>query len=534
MKKIILLFLIISLALFLRLYKVTSIPVSLSWDEAAVGYNAYSILKTGKDEWGKTLPLVFKSFGDYKSPLFVYLLVPFVYLFGLTEFAVRFPAAVLGTITVLFTYLLTKNILNLKKFKKNSDSISLLAALLMAVSPWHLRFSRVGFEPVIALFFQTLALLCFFKAFKNKKYLYISAISFAASTYTYHVAKFYLPILILGLLLVFRKKIFENIKHYILCTLILLILTLPNFLLTFSEEGTSRGSGTLITNDAENINITNELYAKDLNQGRRFLGINNHNKVFIARTFLENYIKHFSPRFLFFGDTSLNWRLNLKNVGMMYYIDLPFLLIGIFLFVKEKKLFQLFILYWFFTSPVISSMTIESPHSLRSLNILPAPIILASYGLIYVLKKARFKKLIVSTVILVYIFNFAYFQYFYFQLYPVISDIDWQYPIKKVLNYAFEQESHYDKIIITDTQTYIYYLFYKKYDPLAYQTVPDQDKRKRIGQYEFKKIDWQADIMAGRKTLVVSQAANMNNQAKPEKVFYYMNGEPAFFAYEFE
>lgn len=530
--KILLLFIIISLAFFLRIYKVTTIPISLSWDEAAVGYNAYSILKTGKDEWGKAFPLAFKSFGDYKSPLFIYLLVPFIYLFGLTEFAVRFPSVIFGTLTVFLTYLLVKTILNLGVKTKKSDLISLTAALLMAISPWHIRFSRVGFEVTIAVFFQTLALFCFFKAFKNKKYLLISSASFAAATYSYHVTKFYLPILLFGIFLIYWKRILKNIKYYLLFTVVLLILTLPNIMLTFSEEGISRGSGTLIVNDAENINKTNELYTKDLIEGRRLLGINNNNKIFILRTFIENYLKHFSPRFLFFGDINVNWRLNLKNIGMMYYIDLPFLLIGLFLFFREKKPYQLFILYWFLTSPLISSLTIESPHSLRSLNILPAPIILTSYGLIYAFKRLRLKKFAFSLIILVYVFNFFYFQYFYFRLYPVISEFDWQYPIKKVLNYTFTKEDEFEKIVIADSQTYIYYLFYKNYDPLKYQAVSDQDKKEKIDQYVFKKINWQTDADTGKKTLIISQATNVYNKAKVNKIFYYQRGEPAFIAYE--
>src|SRR4030042_6821920 len=90
-----LLILISLVALVLRLWKLGSIPPSLNWDEAAFGYNAYSILKTARDEYGNFLPL---------APIYVYLAVPSVALFGLTEFAVRFPAALFGALSVFLIY----------------------------------------------------------------------------------------------------------------------------------------------------------------------------------------------------------------------------------------------------------------------------------------------------------------------------------------------------------------------------------------------------------------------------------------------
>ncbi|MBI2599051.1 glycosyltransferase family 39 protein [Candidatus Curtissbacteria bacterium] len=102
---------IILLAAILRFYKLGSTPPSLYWDEASLGYNAYSILKTGRDEHGKFLPTTnFAAFGDYKPPGYIYTTVPSIAIFGLTEFAIRFPSALFGTLTVLLTYLLAKKL----------------------------------------------------------------------------------------------------------------------------------------------------------------------------------------------------------------------------------------------------------------------------------------------------------------------------------------------------------------------------------------------------------------------------------------
>ena len=101
---------VILLAAVLRFYQLGQNPPSLDWDETAHGYNAYSILKTGRDEYGYKFPLYFRSFDDYKPPIYTYLVVPAVAIFGLNDFAVRFPSAFLGVLAVLFTYLMVKEL----------------------------------------------------------------------------------------------------------------------------------------------------------------------------------------------------------------------------------------------------------------------------------------------------------------------------------------------------------------------------------------------------------------------------------------
>ena len=127
------------LALFLRFYKLGIIPSGLDWDEVSNAYNAYSILKTGHDEYNNFLPLYNRSFDDYKPPLYMYLEVPSVAIFGLTPFAARVPSALLGSLSTIVIYLLIKRLFN-------KENLALVAMALAAISPWQLQFSRVGFE----------------------------------------------------------------------------------------------------------------------------------------------------------------------------------------------------------------------------------------------------------------------------------------------------------------------------------------------------------------------------------------------------
>src|ERR1700690_4642339 len=109
-RKWILIVFVLLIALFLRVYHISSNPPGLTPDEAALGYNAYSILKTGKDEYGTVLPVIFKSFGDYKPGLYIYLDVPFVALGGLNETTTRLPSVIAGVVTVFLVYLVTKEL----------------------------------------------------------------------------------------------------------------------------------------------------------------------------------------------------------------------------------------------------------------------------------------------------------------------------------------------------------------------------------------------------------------------------------------
>src|SRR3990167_6882179 len=140
------LLLIIVLGAGLRLFWLDKSPPSLNWDEAALGYNAFSILKTGKDEFAKKLPLSLRSFDDFKPAIYSYTAIPFIKYLGLNTTSVRLPSIISGTIIVLLAYLFARH------FFKN-HKVALLASFLVAIEPWSVHFSRVAFEANLALMF---------------------------------------------------------------------------------------------------------------------------------------------------------------------------------------------------------------------------------------------------------------------------------------------------------------------------------------------------------------------------------------------
>lgn len=141
----ILLLLIFLIGSFLRFYRLSSIPDSIDGDEAAFGYYAYSLEKEKTDEYGNKYPLYFESIGDYKYPVYAYLSILPVKLFGLNEFSSRFLSAFSGSLTIVLLFLITSLIYE-------SKNITILSSFLLAISPWHIIFSRGAFESNLGLF----------------------------------------------------------------------------------------------------------------------------------------------------------------------------------------------------------------------------------------------------------------------------------------------------------------------------------------------------------------------------------------------
>ncbi|MEK7119214.1 MAG: glycosyltransferase family 39 protein, partial [Patescibacteria group bacterium] len=189
-KTTVLLFIIFILGSFLRFYTLGEVPVGLHRDEAFLGYNAYSLLKTGKDMNGIALPLHLKSF-LYSPAGYSYASIPFIAAFGLNAFSVRFASALFGTLTILLTYFLVRELF---KSSRLTSYISLLTSLLLAVSPWHLNLSRTATENTLAVFFITLGTLLYLLWHRNQRFIMLLAsfVSFAISLFIYQAPRAFL------------------------------------------------------------------------------------------------------------------------------------------------------------------------------------------------------------------------------------------------------------------------------------------------------------------------------------------------------
>ena len=187
--KQLLLGLILALSVFLRLWRIDEVPVSLFGDELDVGYHAYSILKTGRDYYGNFMPLHFHSLAEWRTPLYIYSCVPTVAVFGISPLGVRFPAAIFGVAGVAMMYFLVRKLFG-------DERLSVLAAGLMAVSPWSIQYSRAGFEVTELLFFLLAGMYMFLVGMEKGKWLWVASVFLAFTPWIYSSAKLFTPIFI--------------------------------------------------------------------------------------------------------------------------------------------------------------------------------------------------------------------------------------------------------------------------------------------------------------------------------------------------
>ncbi|KKS98637.1 MAG: PMT family glycosyltransferase, 4-amino-4-deoxy-L-arabinose transferase [Candidatus Gottesmanbacteria bacterium GW2011_GWA2_43_14] len=514
---------VLLLAFCLRFYALGSNPPALDWDEAALGYNAYSLLKTGRDEYAIRFPLSIKSFNDYKPPLYTYISILPVAAFGLNEFSVRFTSAFFGLLTVAAVYLLLRRL-----FRHQSAKLDLLAALFLAVSPWHLQFSRVAFEANLALFFLIWGIFLLTASNRRLKFYLFSAVSLALSMYAYHSPRLIVPLLLAGILWIYRSKFRDNLKQTAVFLVVFLLSVLP-IAVQLQKSTSARFSSVSVVNPDEKLGESIKDIEFDQEKGIPLGRLFHNRRLVYFREILGGYLDHFNFDFLFLtGDPP--GRHHASGMGMLYLWELPFILAGIFLVIarlKEKKSWQLFA-WWFLAAPVASALTSGTPHAVRALFYLPLYQILSATGLLNLRKSFRF------LVIPLFTFSFFYYLHLYYVITPFEYSDWWQYGYKESILTARQIEDRVDKVVVTYRydQPYIFYLFYNLIDPGQYQEISRNLEIKRservIGKYEFRNIDWSKDKEL-TKTLFVSAPGEIpEDDGELIKEINFLNGQPAF------
>jgi len=456
-KEVLILVLIIGVAAFLRLFQLGKIPFELFGDEVDMGYQAYSILQTGKSYTGQFLPLYFHSFSEFRTPVFIYTLIPFIKIFGLNEIGVRFSAAFFGILDVLLTYLLIR--------KLKDKKLAVIAALVIAIVPWHIQFSRIGYEATLlqALFLS--GTIFFLAGLKNKKFLVVSVILFALTPYTYSTANIFSPLLVASLVFIFRKELFSvNLRWLIFPLLIAFIILLPLGRDIIGGQATGRFSAISILSDQK---IVDSVTTKriDGNFERLF-----HNKpLAFGDVFIANYLTTFSPQFLFLsGDP--NPRHSVGEMGELYLVFLPFLLVGIFYAIRQKGKGNLLFLFWLVLSPIPSALTQEGgSHAVRLFLMLPPLVYFTSFGIYQVLelRNKLLRNFLFTAFLLVLITNIAFYLHQYYVHYPQEAWRYWQYGYKEPAQYVAQNQQNYKEILINNKKdpSLSKFLFWAKVDP---------------------------------------------------------------------
>jgi 4-amino-4-deoxy-L-arabinose transferase-like glycosyltransferase len=566
-KTTLILLLIIGFSLFLRIYKISVIPVSLFGDEMDVGYHAYSILKTGKDYQGNFMPIHFHSLAEWRTPLYLYAAVPTVKLFGITSLGVRLPAVIFGVLGIWGMYLLVNEIIK-------NNKIALISSLILAISPWHLQYSRAGFEVTMLLTFLIFGLYFFFRSLANDgKNLWLSVLFITLMPWVYSTSKLFSPLLILFLFVVYRKDIVHfNVKSLFASIVTGLVIGIPISYSTIFGGGAERAAYTSVFTDPTVTSEIGTLRLRDLMmRGDLILGSSPsfsdrlfHNKISEwSRVIGRNYFQSFSSDFLFItGDPNL--RHSPQGIGQFFKADAFILILGVILFFTNKLDLRLkvFILFWLIVGALPAELTRDGGnHATRLILILPPLVFLMSYGLVetYQRLNVKWRPVFLFLYSIILLTNIVFYFHNYYIHYPWDSERWWHYGFKESINEIKNVENNYDRVIISMSgePAWIFFAGSYEYPPDKWQKeypigndiyLEGFGKISHTGKFYFgsfnlpgksiydlpKYIDSKTLYLAVAKE--VGQNLILNPESVPSglrliKAISYPSGEPAFYLF---
>lgn len=551
-RSLFILFVIVTIGFLLRFILLGVVPPSPNWDEVALGYNAYSIFETGRDEYGEYLPFVLRSFDDYKPPLYTYLVIPSYLLFGLTTFAVRFPSMLFGTIAIVATYFLILELFRGKEVKVYkrvipNSVLALLSSFLLAISPWHIQFSRIAFESNVGVTFNILGVLFFLLGLRKHWYLLLSAFFFGINPSMYQSDKVFTPLLVLSLVLINFKALFSLPKKVLvsaICVGIIALFPMIHFHLT-DPQALARAEGVSVFSDQTAfLKGTVTKLEVDRERGDVLGLILDNRRIEYAKAIVSGYIAHFDLNWLFIhGDLP---RHHAPNMGLLYLFELPFLLVGIYtlIFSSFAKRTKLMIFAWFLLAPVPAMITSGVPHAVRTLNFLPMFQIFSGLGILvafFYFESLKKTKAIYVTRIVVYslvsisiLFNVLFYLNQYFVQLNRETSKEWLYGYKDTVSFVSQVESEYTKIVVSNQppldQSYMFFLFYLKYPPAVYQKESIDAsggfrENHSFGKYEFRPIT--QDEVQSEKTLYIGRPSDFSDSVSALYEGNYLDGSPA-------
>lgn len=480
-----------------RFLFLSNVPLSVYWDEASIGYNAYSVLLTGADETGEVLPLHFRAFGEFKLPVYVYSTIPFIKLFGLNALAVRIPAVIFSALAIYLVYILTKRF-------TNRESIAMLAAFLFSIQKWFFIFSRTGYEATAGVFLFLLFIYLTHKALFKISYFPLAILALIGAAYAYNSFRLLAFIIVIPLVVyfIFRKnRARYNVFHVCLGTVLFALSLVPIYKLYTQDTGLARFA--------------------QVQSGENFV---------VATT--KAYFSHFSPSYLFFSGDS-NLRSNV-GYGELYKIEFVFIVLGLIYIYKKKSWSTTLPLIFLLLAILPAAITKEYPHALRSIGAAPFFAIISAYG-VYEMGRSLQKNMrmaFYALTVFLFLLSFENYVIKFFTEYPKEAAAHWQYAYRQVFEGYKGEFVRYNKVVVApdDAQPYIFALFYTGYDPSRYReevvyNPPSNwgfSKVERFGKFEFMEMHEYA-----KGTLVFSKKSTVMGKG-PNDVLLYPDGSFAF------
>ena len=559
---------IIILAVVLRFFQLGNVPPSPYWEEVALGYDAFSILKTGRDHHGHWFPLVaFESFGDWKPGFYIYSIVPSIFLFGLNTFSIRLPSALAGVSTVVGTGILAQQLFSTRKISdqrldKSQRWLPIVIMLITAIEPWGILFSRGAWETNLATALILWAIICVFAQSQRAqnaripRYLIISSLLTAFAMYTYHAARISAPLMVFAAFVFtendqaksWKNRIQRNIrlKRLLIPAVTICLLVFPLVSNLASNTVTNRFTTTSIFSDLSIITTSNHL--KEIAGNSLVSRLLFHRYLLFGKEIVLNFLKNFDLGYLFLhGDT--NPRHSIQFTGQLYPLSFILALLGLStLFYRYRSRVLLFCC-WFLFGLLPSTLVVGSPHAVRSLAIFPFWCMIIGIGLhrlvIWLSRTTAIKRNLSTSILsIVFIAQICAFWMYYTEIYPVKYSREWQYGYKEMIAEVNRLALKFpdDQIYITREQgrPAMYYWFYSQTDPRVVQaydtsTVKDQSEFLQFGRLHF--IDKPDQVASNFGILAASPSFSSDARLTEElesSTIYDLMGNPIWIVQQYE
>lgn len=436
----------------MRLWQFGTNPISLNRDETALAYNAYSLSEEGVDEWGRSWPFLFESFGDYKLPGYIYTLIPFITLLGTDNWVIRLPSLVAGLVLIVLAYLFGRRIFSF-------EHAGLWAAAIIAISPWAIFYSRMAWEANVALMWLVAALLAM--EIRGIRSYILVGLFFSLAILTYNTPLLLTPVIIVYIWLRVNFPVHTKLVYSIIFGLLSLGMVVASMSLLNQKQAITIFSDPTITA------LQQDQYAQ---ADYLFEKIWVHRYTNFLKIMMSNVWASLNPMFLVLGKGGHPWH-TVPGYGHFYWSVWFLMMVSLIYYFKDllkRQWHFLAFLFLMYGSLLVAVVTVDAPHATRSLLFFFMVAVLSVYGV------SKYQKLAMPILIGLFM-ELLWFGYGYLVVYPANFD-SWTHGLHEAVVTAMAMGG--DSIVITNgddrnndmlsEQLYIYVLWATKMLPSQY------------------------------------------------------------------
>jgi len=381
---------------------------------------------------------------------------------------------------------------------------------------------------------------------RKKWFLPLGAVFLAASPYFYHNLRLFLPLLLIGYGLFYRKTLLKQKTQALLGLALGVLILLPLFYSFTKNNWLARPAAVAIFTDENYQSQLMEGMYRHATLGLPMIRAFNNKLVFYGREVSVRYLAHFSPQFLF-SDLDATPRISIAKVGKMHLVSLPFLVLGLYQIIKKRNRINNLLLWWLIIAPLPASLTVDSPHGLRSIALMPILQIVTVIGIVRAyqylkLKRPKFIPIFILITILFYISGTGYFLWRYFLFYPEETAALWQPGHQEMAKKISLHQDRFDRVVVTTNygQPHIFIAFFTPIDPQFYQKEVTKANQQSIfnaripyiGKIQFRAIQ-EEDYCLDNALIVINNGGVSEKVPRVDQVYISNRFHTPELAFEF-